>query len=206
MSYDLYHQSRYFCTNDMRRSIAFKFILPFVQWFGLMVIIAISIDYILHRLDLLSIGYWLSYPGTLLIILSFLYSLRKRKIFESGSPRRMLSLHEYLAWAGSILILVHAGIHFNAVLPWLGIIMMLVTVGSGLTGKYLLKKATENLKDKKKDLKDSGVSEEDTGKQLFFDSITKKKKKKWRIVHIPITIAFTVLAILHIITIIMFIK
>ena len=84
--------------------------------------------------------------------------------------------------------------------------MMLVTVGSGLTGKYLLKKATENLKDKKKDLKDSGVSEEDAGKQLFFDSITVDLMKKWRIVHIPITIAFTVLAILHIITIIMFIK
>jgi len=106
----------------MHKSVAFKYILPFVQWFGLMVVIAIFIDYILHRLDLLSIGYWLSYPGTILIILSFIYSLRKRKIIESGSPKKLLSMHEYLAWAGSILILVHAGIHFNAILPWLGII------------------------------------------------------------------------------------
>jgi len=188
----------------MRKSVAFIYILPFIQWFGLMVVIAISIDYFLHRLDLLSIGYWLSYPGTLLIILSFLYSLRKRKIFESGSPKRMLSLHEYLAWAGSILILVHAGIHFNAVLPWLGIIMMLITVGSGLIGKYLLKRSTEDLKTKKKNLKDLGLSEEETEKQLFFDSITVDLMKKWRIVHIPITVLFAVLAILHIITIIMF--
>ena len=122
-----------------------------------MVVIAIIIDYILHRLNILSIGYWLSYPGTILIILSFIYSLRKRKIIESGSPKNLLSLHEYLAWAGSILLLVHAGIHFNAILPWLGIIIMLVTVGSGLTGKYLLKKATESVKEKKKLPKDKGL-------------------------------------------------
>lgn len=190
----------------MNKSVAFKYILPFVQWFGLIIIIAILIDYTLHRLDLLSVGYWLSYPGTLLIILSFLYSLRKRKIIESGSPKKLLMLHEYLAWSGSIFILVHAGIHFNAILPWLGIIMMLVTVGSGLTGKYLLKKSTEALKAKKKDLIDSGLSEEDAGKQLFFDSITVDLMKKWRIVHIPITILFTILALLHILSIIMFIR
>lgn len=190
----------------MHKSVAFKYILPFVQWFGLMVVIAIFIDYILHRLDLLSIGYWLSYPGTILIILSFIYSLRKRKIIERGSPKKLLAMHEYLAWAGSILILVHAGIHFNAILPWLGIIMMLVTVGSGLTGKYLLKKSTETLKAKKKSLKDGGLSDEETAKQLFFDSVTVDLIKKWRIVHIPITILFTILALLHIIIIIMFIR
>ncbi len=121
----------------MRRSVTVKYVLPFLQWFGLMITIAIFVDYILHMLNLLNVGYWLSYPGTLLIILSFIYSLRKRKIIEAGSPKKLLSLHEYLAWAGSILILVHAGIHFNAILPWLGIIMMLVTVSSGLTGNTL---------------------------------------------------------------------
>lgn len=190
----------------MQKSVALKYILSFVQWFGLMVLTAIFFDYLLHKFNLLSIGYWLSYPGTLLIILSFLYSLRKRKLIERGSPKKMLSIHEYFAWAGSILILVHAGIHFNAILPWLGIIMMLVTVGSGLTGKYLLKKSTETLKTKKKSLKELGITDEDASKQLFFDSISVDLLKKWRVVHIPITILFTILALLHIITILMFIK
>lgn len=190
----------------MGKSVFAKYIIPFLQWFGFMIVIAIIIDFILHRLNLLNFGYWLSYPGTLLIILSFLYSLRKRKIIESGSPKKLLSLHEYLAWAGSILILVHAGIHFNAILPWLGIFMMLITVGSGLTGKYLLKKATETLKTKRKYLIDSGMTQEDSEKQLFFDSITVDLMKKWRVVHIPITILYAILALLHIMTIIMFIK
>lgn len=190
----------------MQKSVALKYILPFVQWFGLMVLTAIFFDYLLHKFNLLSIGYWLSYPGTLLIILSFLYSLRKRKLIERGSPKKLLSIHEYFAWAGSILILVHAGIHFNAILPWLGIIMMLVTVGSGLTRKYLLKKSTEILKAKKQSLKELGITDEDASKQLFFDSISVDLMKKWRVVHIPITILFTILALLHIITILMFIK
>ncbi|HRK00812.1 MAG TPA: hypothetical protein PL089_14475 [Ignavibacteria bacterium] len=190
----------------MRKSIASKYILPFIQWFGLMILTAIFLDYLLHRLDLLYVGYWLSYPGTLLIILSFIYSLRKRKLIESGSPKKLLSIHEYFAWAGSILLIVHGGIHFNAVLPWLAIIMMIITVASGLTGKFLLKKATENIKAKRKYLEESGLSTEEAERKLFFDSVTVDLMKKWRVVHIPITILFAVLAILHIITIVMFIK
>ncbi|HMQ77935.1 MAG TPA: hypothetical protein PKE39_00440 [Ignavibacteria bacterium] len=190
----------------MQKSVASKYILPFVQWFGLLVLTAIFLDYLLHKFNLLSVGYWLSYPGTLLIILSFLYSLRKRKLIEKGSPKKLLSIHEYFAWAGSILLIVHGGIHFNAILPWLAVIMMIITVASGLTGKFLLKKANENLKAKKKFLEDSGLNSEDAERKLFIDSITVDLMKKWRVVHIPITILFAILAILHIITIIMFIK
>jgi hypothetical protein len=32
-----------------------------------------------------------------------------------------MRLHERMAWPGSLLILVHAGIHFNAVLAWLAV-------------------------------------------------------------------------------------
>lgn len=169
-----------------------------------MILLAIVIDYFLHRLELISIGYYLSYIGTALIIISFIYSLRKRKIIESGSPKKLLMLHEYLAWIGSIFILVHAGIHFNALLPWLAVLMMLITVASGLVGKFILKKASESLKDKRKMLTDSGLSNEDAEKKLFFDSITLDLLKKWRVIHLPITFLFGLLSLLHIITIIMF--
>lgn len=113
-------------------------------------------------------------------------------------------LHEYLAWVGSILILVHAGIHFNAILPWLAVLMLLIAVASGLVGKYLLKKANESLKEKRKELIGSGVSAEETDKKLFFDSVTVDMMKKWRLVHYPITLLLGILSLLHIITILMF--
>lgn len=188
----------------MKRSLFSKYFLPFIQWYGLMILFAILIDYFLHRLELISIGYYLSYIGTALIIISFIYSIRKRKLIESGSPRKLLMLHEYLAWTGSIFILVHAGIHFNALLPWLAVLMMLIAVASGLVGKFLLKKASESIKDKRKILADSGLSAEEADKKLFFDSITLDLMKKWRVIHLPITYLFGLLSLLHIITIIMF--
>ncbi len=188
----------------MKKSLLVKHILPFLQWYGLMILLAIVIDYFLHRLKLIQIGRYLGYAGTGLIIISFLYSLRKRKLIQSGSPKKLLMLHEYLAWGGSILILVHAGIHFNAILPWLAVLMLLVAVASGLVGKYLLKKANESLKEKRKELLDSGISSEEADKKLFFDSVTVDMMKKWRLVHYPITLMLGILSLLHIITILMF--
>jgi hypothetical protein len=104
------------------------------------------------------------------------------------------------------MLLVHAGIHFNAWLPWLAIVMLLITVGSGLVGKFLLKKANESLKERRLELINMGSSKEDADKILFFDSITVDLMKKWRIVHLPITLLLGVFALMHIITIIIFSK
>lgn len=180
--------------------------LPFIQWYALMILCAIAIDYFLHRFELVFIGRYLGFAGTLVVVVSFVYSLRKRKIMTSGSPKTLLMLHEYLAWIGSVMLLVHAGIHFNAWLPWLAILMLLITVASGLVGKFLLQRANESLKEKKQQLIKEGNSEEETEKKLFFDSITVDMMKKWRVVHLPITFLTAVLVLIHVFTIIMFSK
>ncbi len=145
----------------MKQSLVVKYVFPFLQWYALMIFIAIAIDYVLHRFQLMYIGRHLGLIGTTVIVLSFIYSLRKRKIIESGSPKKLLALHEYLAWVGSIMLLVHAGIHFNALIPWLAILMLLIAVGSGLVGKFLLKQANETLKEKKQYLITEGNSKEE---------------------------------------------
>ena len=190
----------------MKKPLLVKYVFPFLQWYGLMILIAIGIDYILHQMGLVYIGRYLGYVGTFVIILSFIYSLRKRKIIQAGSPKKLLQLHEYLAWAGSILLLVHAGVHFNALLPWIAILMLLISVGSGLVGKFLLKRANETLKERRAALGAAGLSKEAADKKLFFDSITVDMMKKWRVVHLPITLVLGILSLLHILTILMFSK
>lgn len=188
----------------MKTSILGKYALPFIQWFALMVLIAIATDYFLHRKQLVYIGRYLGYTGTIVIVLSFIYSLRKRKIIRKGSPKKLLALHEYMAWTGSIMILVHAGIHFNALLPWLAVLMLMVAVASGLVGKFLLKKASQTLKENRQNLLNAGMDKKAADRKLFFDSITVDIMKKWRVVHLPITIVLGILTILHIISIVMF--
>ena len=119
-----------------------------------------------------------------------------------GKPVPLLRLHERMAWAGSLLVLVHAGIHFNAILAWLAVGAMLVNITSGLTGKYLLQRARKHLDAERAALKGRPVAEvEDT---LYWDTLTVEVIKRWRVVHIPITLAFTVLALAHILGVFLF--
>jgi hypothetical protein len=188
----------------MQRSIINKQVLPFISLLAGLLLGALLIDWVLHQLDLIWIGRWLGIPGSLLILSSFLYSLRKRKKITFGKPKQLLALHETLTWIGALMILVHAGIHVFAILPWLALIAMLVNVVSGLTGKYLLDRSRRELAKKQTYYHSQGMSDEAIERQLFWDATTVDVMKQWRVVHLPITLAFGVLALAHILSIFFF--
>ena len=176
-------------------------ILPFLASFLVLAVVALLADAVLHLFDAVWIGRYLGIPGTLMIIASTAYSARKRKLIRRGQPARLLRLHEYLAWLGSLLVLVHAGIHFNAILGWLAVWAMLVNVGSGLTGKFLLERSRRRLEEARRRLRERGMPEEELEDRLYWDSLTFDVFKQWRVVHLPITLAFSVLATAHIVAI-----
>jgi hypothetical protein len=118
----------------MKARLFSREVLPFYGALFALAAVTVLSDALLHLLNAVWIGRWLGIPGTLLILASLAYSARKRKLITSGKPVQLLRLHEWMAWAGSLLVLVHAGIHFNAILGWLAVAAMLVNVGSGLTG------------------------------------------------------------------------
>jgi hypothetical protein len=179
-------------------------VLPFVASFALLAVLALALDGLLHLLNLLWVGRWLGIPGTLLIIGSTAYSLRKRKLIQAGHPAKLLRWHEWLAWLGSLLVLVHAGVHFNAILGWLAVWAMLINVGSGLTGKFLLDRSRRRLEAARQRLRARGVTEAELDNQLYWDSLTFDAVQRWRVVHFPITLAFVVLATAHILAIFLF--
>ena len=188
----------------MRAKLITRQILPSLLAFSALVAGALLIDAALHLLNAVWIGRYLGIPGTLLIILSFGYSLRKRKLISTGHPAQLLRWHERMAWLGSLLVLVHAGIHFNAILGWLAVAAMLVNVGSGLTGKFLLDRSRKKLEEAKQRMHQQGISPEALDNKMYWDSLTFDVVKQWRAVHFPITLAFVVLALAHIIAIALF--
>ena len=123
---------------SLGRSLFRRDVLPFYLSLLALGGAALVIDAVLHWFDMVWIGRYLGILGVLLIIASSAYSMRKRKWIKPGKTVTLLRWHERLAWAGSLLILVHAGIHFNAILAWLAVWAMLINIASGLTGKYLL--------------------------------------------------------------------
>jgi len=179
-------------------------VLPFLASFAALALVALAFDGLLHLLDLLWVGRWLGIPGTLLIIGSTVYSLRKRKVIQRGKPSTLLRWHEALAWLGSLLVLVHAGVHFNAILGWLAVWAMLINVGSGLTGKFLLGRARRRIEEARQRMHQRGLGDEELEDRLYWDSLTFDVVKQWRVVHFPITLAFAVLATAHIVATFLF--
>lgn len=188
----------------MTGSLINREVLPFVLALAALAAAALLLDLVLHLADLVWIGRYLGIPGTVLILLSLRYSLRKRKLITTGDPVSLLRRHEWMAWAGSLLVLVHAGIHFNGWLAWLAVIAMLVNVASGLTGRFLMQRTQRWLKEARTDLSEHGVAQEQVAAQLCWESRTVDLVRQWRKVHVPITMTFGVLALAHIIAVFLF--
>jgi UPF0716 family protein affecting phage T7 exclusion len=188
----------------MRARLFSREVLPFYLSLLALAVATSLCDAVLHLLNAVWVGRWLGIPGTLLILGSLGYSLRKRKLISLGQPARLLRLHEYMAWAGSLLVLVHSGIHFNSILGWLAVWAMLINVASGLTGKYLLDRSRHRLEEARQKMRATGLSVEQLAEHTYWDSLTFDAVKQWRTVHFPITLAFAVLALAHIVAVLLF--
>lgn len=182
----------------MNRSVLRAEVLPAAWGFVLLIAAAMATDALLHAARLAWVSRWLGIPGVLLIVSSFAYSLRKRKLVVSGSPARMLGLHVSLTWAGSVLVLVHAGIHLNGWLAWAALAAMLVNIGSGYVGRVLLGRARKRVEARREAMLAGGASTEAAAQALFWDAAGVDLMRRWRAVHIPITTVFGVLALAHI--------
>ena len=188
----------------MKARLFSREVLPFYLSLLALLAAALLCDAALHLLNAVWVGRWLGIPGTLMILASLAYSLRKRKLIRSGQPIKLLRLHEYLAWAGSLLVLVHAGIHFNSILAWLATAAMLINVASGLTGKFLLDRSRRRLDEARQRMRAQGLTTEQQAERSYWDSLTFDTVKQWRSVHFPITLAFAVLALAHIVSAFLF--
>lgn len=188
----------------MDKSVWRRQILPFALLLGLLFGAALLGDFLLHRYNLVWVGRYLGIPGTLLIVGSLLYSMRKRKLIQRGDLRTYLSAHEVAAWLGSLMVLIHAGIHFSDILPWLATIAMGVNVISGMVGKMLLDRSRRQIQNQRDHYQLRGLSRVEVEQAVFWDAVTIDAMARWRKVHIPIFIAFAVLGLGHIVSIFMF--
>ncbi len=188
----------------MDGSLLRRDVLPFLLAFAALVLATLLTDALLHAIDAVWVGRYLGIPGVLLILGSFGYSLRKRQRIRRGNTAALLRLHQRMAWAGSLLVLVHAGIHFNAILPWLAVAAMLINIASGLTGKFLLQRARQHLEEAMQRMHREGVSTAELEERLYWDSVTFDAIRQWRVVHFPIALAFAVLATAHILSVFLF--
>jgi len=186
------------------RSLFRSEIAPFVSQFALLIGASFLGNVALQYFELIWVGRYLGIPGTILIVLSLLYSLRKRKIIQTGSPKTLLTLHETFTWLGCLMVIVHGGTYFNAVLPWLALVGMIINVLSGLVGQRLLVRSRRHMKEAEERYRQQGFSDKEIEKEVFWDTVAFDLMAQWRVLHFPISFIFAALSIGHIISILMF--
>jgi hypothetical protein len=189
----------------MWKSVMIQKALPLSLSYLLLILAALSLDAILHVAHMAWIGRYLGLPGTLFFLLSFGYSARKKKVIKNGALGIFLRLHCNAGWAGTLMILIHSGIHFNAFLPWAATAFMLVVTGSGHVGQYLLKKVKAEVK-MKLQLAGLPAAEDDLEQQKYWDTLTVKALEKWRTVHMPLVAVLLALTLIHIASIALFLN
>jgi len=188
----------------MRPKIFQKQIIPSVLWFLLLFFTARIVDGFLHTIGAGHVGRYLGILGTACILLAFLYSLRKKKVITFGKIKPFLKFHETMAWLGSLMILIHAGIHLHALFPWIALGAMILEAASGFTGAYLQKVAITSLSESRDQMAASGMAEEAIQNSLYFDSLAVNFMKRWRSLHLTITSVFVTLTLFHIISVLWF--
>ncbi len=187
----------------MHLHLSLKQIFPSLLIYFALIASAMLFDYVLHLFGLVWIGRYFGFIGSSLVVLSFVYSMKKRKMISWGSAKYLLQAHELLGWVGALMILVHGGVHFNSIIPWLAIFSMFVVVGSGLTGKVLLKEAKVQLQGKEIELREKKYSGREIEQELLSYSAHVDIMKRWRKIHMPLSMIFFALASLHIIVILL---
>ena len=186
----------------MLRSVVIRKIVFTLFWYDLLILTALGADYILHRLELYWVGRYFGIVGTGLILASLTYSLRKRKVIDVGSPKFLLGMHEGLSWAGALMLIVHAGVHFNALLPWMALWLLLIVVASGFVGRLLLADARVALAGHAASLAQQGLAGPEIEKRLLLDAVAVDAMNRWRSVHMPLTTILGALTLLHIASIV----
>lgn len=136
--------------------------------------------------------------GTILVILSFGYSMRKRKkLFKTGGMKGWLRAHEWLAILGTVIIFVHTGTHFHGIVAIITLVFMFIAFISGLIGRYVYENVRAELKLKREGLKKDGLSNKEIEEGLTGLATASEALSKWRLYHMPVISILGVMVVYH---------
>ena len=146
-----------------------------------------------------SMGHLTGWVGLALMAPVFWYPLRKRVIGDRRWPRRWFQVNMLCGVAGPLLILIHSGAHFHAVVPILAMLAMALVVISGIVGQALHYLAVCALHERRQELAHRGLSDAEIEAGLNRLAAQEETFRFWQYVHGPVTIAFLAFVVLHVV-------
>lgn len=143
-------------------------------------------------------GHLIGWLGFAMMLAVFGYTIKKRFGRKTGWPKGWFRMHQAAGIIGPMLILIHAGAHFHALVPFFALMAMSIVATSGIIGILVHRKAVSMLNATRKELLSQGLSGEDVDERLFDLASDEETFRIWQVIHVPMVIIFMALAIIHI--------
>jgi len=143
-------------------------------------------------------GHLVGWVGLAVTMLVLVYSLRKRYGLKLGTPKLWFQVHLVAGVVGPLLILVHSGAHFHALVPALAMAAMAVVVISGVIGQVIHLLAVRTLNRQRRQFIEEGLAPDVIDARLDELASQEELFRYWRAIHAPLTITFAVLVVLHV--------
>lgn len=168
------------------------------------VLVAFGVEYTLSRASERQFGHTqaghvLGWIGLAMILVVFAYPAERWFHPNRVWSKPGLYIHESFGIVGPLLILVHSGAHFHAVVPVMALSALGLVVVSGIIGEFLHTLAFRSLYEQRHALAREGLTEEAIDSRLKELASKEGILRWWPWVHVPLTAVFVVLAFAHII-------
>ena len=144
-------------------------------------------------------GHGVGWAGLIITLLVFVYPIRKRISPSHRWPRGWFRVHMVAGVLGPLLIFIHSGAHYHAVVPILAMSSMVVVVVSGIVGQLVHAFSLRSLNAHRRDLQHRGLSEDEVDAQLHGMASQEEAFRLWQTIHAPMTLMFVAFTVLHVV-------
>ena len=144
-------------------------------------------------------GHAIGWLGLASILLVFVYPIRKRYSPARRWPRGWFRVHMVAGILGPLLIFLHSGAHYHALVPVLAMVSMVIVVLSGIVGQAVHAMAVRALNDQRRRFQQEGLSEHDIDSKLHSMASQEEAFRIWQAIHAPMTLMFVALTALHVV-------
>ena len=143
-------------------------------------------------------GHVIGWLGLVVTLLVFVYPVRKRFSPPRRWPRGWFRVHMVAGILGPLLIFLHSGAHYHALVPIAAMAAMVIVVLSGIVGQAVHASVVRALNDDRRRLQQQGLSDGDVEALLHGRASQEEAFRLWQVIHAPMTLMFLALTAMHV--------
>lgn len=145
-----------------------------------------------------SYGHAAGWAGLSVLLLVFVYPVKKRHSQARQWPHGWFQVHMVAGLVGPLLIFLHSGAHYHALVPVSSLVFLVIVTLSGVVGQTVHALALKGLNEQRRLLQREGLEDDQIDLRLHRLAAEEQAFRLWQAIHAPTTLICAVLTLVHI--------